>query len=194
VGRKIALVMSYDPTFHHRRSIRLPHYDYRQEGAYFVTLCTFGRAHIFEDAKLRDIAAWAWRRVVLHGRGRIPDEFVIMPDHVHGIVWIAAANPRRRPRLAYPGTSYRVDQEQGAMAEAPGPALRVASGSLGAIVRAFKSATARRINTIRGTPGGPVWQRNYYERVIRDEEELAAVRRYIRENPLRWEEDQALGH
>lgn len=65
----------------------------------------------------------------------------------------------------------------------------VAPESLGAVVRAFKSAAARRINAVRGTPGAPVWQRNYYERVIRDEGEMADVRRYIRENPLRWAED-----
>ncbi len=187
--------MSYDPSQHHRRSIRLPHYDYRQEGAYFVTICTFDRACIFDDARLREIATWAWRRVVWLGRGRIADEFIIMPNHVHGIVWIAARGPgagsragaERRLTLAHdPGRLSSRDLEEGAANEGAGRPWRVAPGSLGAIVRTFKSAAARRINAVRGTPNGPVWQRNYYERVIRDERELAAARRYIRENPLKW--------
>jgi REP element-mobilizing transposase RayT len=66
----------------------------------------------------------------------------------------------------------------------------VAPGSLGAIVRSFKSAATKHINQSHNTPGTPVWQRNYYERVIRDEGELEGIRRYIAENPARWEEDE----
>ena len=66
----------------------------------------------------------------------------------------------------------------------------VAPGSLGAIIRAFKSAVTKRINALRGTPGARVWQRNYYERIIRDERALNAIRRYIAENPQRWHLDR----
>jgi len=65
-------------------------------------------------------------------------------------------------------------------------ALRVAAGSLGAVVRAFKSATTKRINERQGTPGKQVWQRNYYDRVIRSDDELYRARRYILTNPNRW--------
>ncbi len=64
------------------------------------------------------------------------------------------------------------------------------SGSLGAIVGSFKAATAKRINNMRGSPGAPVWQRNYYEHIIRDEGDLARIRQYIRDNPARWDEDE----
>ena len=66
---------------------------------------------------------------------------------------------------------------------------RVLPQSLAAIVRAFKANTAKRINNLRSTPGAPVWQRNYYERVVRDDRELDAVREYILDNPRRWAED-----
>jgi REP element-mobilizing transposase RayT len=66
----------------------------------------------------------------------------------------------------------------------------VRPGSIGAIVRSFKSASARRINLARRTPGAPVWQRNYYKRVIRDEDELNRIRAYIAQNPANWSEDE----
>ncbi len=70
------------------------------------------------------------------------------------------------------------------------PSRNVTPGSLGAIIRSFKSATTKRINQDRGTPGVPVWQRNYYERVIRKEREREAIRQYIAGNPSRWEGDE----
>ncbi len=81
--------MAYNPEVHHRRSIRLPSYDYRQAGAYSVTVCTHERLSLFDDARLRDIAEWTWRRVVVRARGRIEDVLVVMPNHVHGVVWIS---------------------------------------------------------------------------------------------------------
>ena len=70
------------------------------------------------------------------------------------------------------------------------PAKAIASGSIPAIVRAYKSAVTYRINTLRGTPGAPVWQRNYYEHVVRDDKEFWATLNYIRDNPLKWQEDR----
>jgi putative transposase len=74
--------------------------------------------------------------------------------------------------------------------ECVAPTSGPTSGSSGAIVGNFKSVTARRINSIRKTPGTPAWQRNYYERVIRNEHELNAIRQYIRDNPADWAEDR----
>jgi len=103
-----------------------------------------------------------------------PDEFVVMPNHVHGIIWIVddpvGARRRRAPTMERFG--------------------KPVSGSIPTIVRAFKSTVARRINRMRRTPGAPVWQRNYYEHIIRDERALHAIRRYIAENPLRWHLDR----
>ncbi len=97
-----------------------------------------------------------------------------MPNHVHGVIWLVedgtvVGGRRRRPPT-----------------EAFGKPV---VGSIPTIVRSFKSATTRRINALRHSPGAPFWQRNYYEHVIRTEAELGRIRRYIQENPLRWEQD-----
>jgi REP element-mobilizing transposase RayT len=157
----------YDPNKHHRRSIRLRQYDYTQPGAYFVTLVTHGRELTFDDSVLCRVAETMWQRIPRHFPFVELDECVVMPNHVHGILVI-------------------VDQNANNDTPPSGPA----SGSLGAIVGNFKSVTARRINRIRKTPGTPVWQRNYYERVIRNERELNAIRQYIRDNPAHWAEDR----
>ncbi len=95
------------------------------------------------------------------------DEFVVMPNHIHGIVWIV--DPVGATGRSPLQTSH-------------GPAPR----SLGAFIAGFKSAVTRRINALRGTPGAPVWQRNYYEHIIRTDRALEAIRRYIQANPHRW--------
>lgn len=178
----------YDPQRHHRRSIRLKEYDYTQPGAYFITICTHGRAPLFRDVvdgemrlnEYGEIVCAEWFKtvqlrpyVVLH-----EDEFVVMPNHIHGIVWIVddvGATRRVAPTKTNPPA---------------GPA----PGSIGAIVGQFKSAVTRRINQRRGTPGVRVWQRNYYEHIIRHERALNAIRRYIAENPLRWHLDRYNPH
>jgi REP element-mobilizing transposase RayT len=98
--------------------------------------------------------------------------FVVMPDHFHGIVMIAplAANSRG------PNTEECIPQ---------GSALYRRPRSLGALVAGFKSSTTRRINLLRNSPGAAVWQRNYHERVIRNDRELAAISEYILSNPLK---------
>jgi putative transposase len=133
------------------------------------------------------VAATCWLEIPRHFPNVTLDEFIVMPDHLHGILAIhevgdaldvgaqhAAPLPLRRHATVSRHASVR--------AAAP----RVVPGSLGAIVRSFKSATTRRINDIRRTPGGSVWQRNYYDRIIRDDRELYRARRYIRSNPARW--------
>jgi REP element-mobilizing transposase RayT len=155
----------YDPNKHHRRSIRLRNYDYRQPGAYFVTINTHGGERLFDDPVLRDVAEAMWQRLPRHFPSVELDEWVVMPNHLHGILCIV-------DRAPMDGARPEADVQSGAR-----------SGSLGAIVGNFKSVVTRRINRIRGTPGVPVWQRNYYERVIRNERELAAIRKYIRDNP-----------
>jgi len=173
----------YDPQRHHRHSIRLQGYDYTQPGAYFVTICTHGRAPLFGavvDGEMRlntygRIVHDEWFKtaqlrpyVVLY-----EDEFVVMPNHIHGIIWI----------VDNVGATRRVAPTDN-LPNGPVP------GSIGAIVGQFKSAVTRRINQRRGAPGARVWQRNYYEHIIRTERALNAIRRYIIENPLRWHLDR----
>ena len=101
------------------------------------------------------------------------DEFVVMPNHVHGILVIA--DNRRGTACRAPTTVERFG--------------RPVTGSLPTIVRSFKSVSTKRINKVRNTPGIPVWQRNYYEHVIRSEKELDRIRQYIAHNPASWTED-----
>jgi REP element-mobilizing transposase RayT len=102
------------------------------------------------------------------------DEYIVMPNHVHGILVILRENDVGATRRVAPTEHLN------------GPA----SGSIGAIIGQFKSIVTKGINSRRGTPGLPVWQRNYYEHVIRDEDELLKIREYIANNPKKWAEDE----
>ena len=156
-----------------RRSIRLPGYDYTQPGAYFVTICaherdpTFGQV-VNDEMVLSEngrIAQSCWGQIPAHSAHVELDAFVVMPNHIYGIIVI------RHSRGETVGAPLQT---------------RPAPGSLGVIIRSFKSAVTREINRLRATPGAAVWQRNYWEHIIRSEEALQAIRRYIEENPLHW--------
>jgi len=190
----------------HRRSIRLRGWDYTAAAAYFVTIVTHERDMLFGEivggevvlSTFGHVAAEEWARTAAVRANVELDEFVVMPNHIHGIVWVTSpagdvalpANAGARHRLDE-GARHRLDE--GARHRlAPtggGRGISVAAGSLGAVIGGYKSAVARRINDLRGTPGEPVWQRNYYERIVRNERELAAIRLYILENPRNWEVD-----
>ena len=290
----------YNPAGHHRRSIRLPDYDYTQAGLYFVTVCTHGGEEIFADPLLRRVIETFWQRIPRHFPGVTLDAWVVMPNHLHGILIIHGdgdgggrdgrgeashetnlsaqplasgrtnstaqpptgdasplheptssaqppagdASPSHEPASSAqppasactgeasqettwsirPLASGRTDSSAqlptrdasplpepassaqppaGDASPLPEPASSaqppagdasplppypqgVPSGSLGAIVGNFKSVTARRINQLRRAPGTPVWQRNYYEHIIRGERALRAIRRYIAANPANW--------
>jgi len=161
--------MRYDPANHHRRSIRLPSYDYAQAGACFVTLVCKDREPLFADERFRAIAEETWLWLAERYKYVGLDQYVVMPNHVHGIIVIRDVC-RGGSRTAPTGRP---------------PAIK----PLGRLIGAFKTVSTKRINAIRGASGVPVWQRNYYEHVIRDEDDLDRIRRYIEENPLRWAED-----
>jgi REP element-mobilizing transposase RayT len=166
----------YDPHKHHRRSIRLRGWDYRAAGYYFVTICTHQRELLFADGRFYDITYHAWQNIPTHPHAQRVDvdEFCIMPNHTHGILI-------QTQDLALPANEQAPDESvfQNALA-----------GSLGAIVGNYKSLVTRRINNLRHSQGSKVWQRGYYERIIRNERELNATRQYIRDNPIRWAEDR----
>jgi len=194
---------------HHRRSIRLKGYDYTQPGAYFVTLVTHHRAMLFGQVvdgemvlnPLGEIVREEWFRSA-EIRAEIelfPAEFVVMPNHIHGIVWIVEVddspvgmNDRGggdrggdRPVASTP-TSTPTSVGPTGSSRPRGPAPR----SLGAFIAGFKSIVTKRINALRDTPGAAVWQRNYWEHIIRNERALNAIRRYIAANPSRWQLDR----
>ena len=174
--------MTYDPAKHHRRSIRLRGYDYRQAGAYFVTVVTHQRQCLFGEivdgetrvSRYGHTVREEWLRSAEIRCEIELDAFVVMPNHIHGIVVIRHQST-----------------DVGAHGRAPlPPAPHRPPRSLGSFVAGFKSATTKRINEIRRTPGLPVWQRNYYEHVIRNDDELNHVRQYIIDNPGHWGEDR----
>lgn len=172
------------PANHHRRTIRLPEYDYAQPGVYFITVCTHQRACLFGEivdgeirlSELGHMVRDEWNKTQQIRPEIELDQFVIMPNHFHAIIWIHDGR----------GTARRAPTGEPTYEQFGKPV----AGSIPTIVRAFKSAVTRQINFYRNTPGMPVWQRNYYEHIIRNEAELSAVREYITNNPHQWTLDK----
>ena len=234
--------MKYDPEQHHRRSIRLQGYDYAQEGAYFVTIVTQDRPSLFgeivdEKMRLNDGGAtlerW-WFELNHKFRTVETDEFVIMPNHFHGIIVMVdvpvgadlcvGPNPEgTHAGVPLPtdrtGEQYATHLGAGVTANVSttdqGPRRRIRRGApmcapggvageagfapgrapLPTIIQWFKTMTTneymRGVKTQGWTPfRGQLWQRNYYEHVVRDEESLNQIRQYILDNPARWEFDR----
>ena len=179
--------MASKPTLWSRRSVRLSTYDYQGPGAYFVTLCTWHRQRLFGrlvsgrmcPSAFGLIAQRVLRQIPEHFPSARIDEFVIMPDHIHAIIVIdPPTHPNESPKAG------RAAPRPASTRRARGPT----SSSLGAIVGSYKAAVSREINRLRGTPRTRIWLRNYYERIIRTEDALHQIRRYIRDNPRRASE------
>jgi putative transposase len=185
--------VKFNPDVQHRRSIRMPEFDYRSAGAYFVTICTFERECFLDAPELSEIARQSWRSATR--RTPDPSEFIVMPNHVHGIIWldrttVGAQRPRNpNPFEDAPISDPAITLEPAGATPLQRAARRIPVGSLGTIVRAFKSHSARRISVFRDMKGRPVWQRNYHERVIRNDDELQRIRQYILDNPAKWDSD-----
>lgn len=177
---------------HRRRSIRLKHYDYTSEGMYFVTMCTRNRECLFGDLvdgemQLNDqgkAIEMAWKELPIGFPSIALDEWIIMPNHVHGIIVFTSADVGAPPVGACNVSSVNSQTRAGTR---PAP-------TLGHVIGAFKSiATHAYIRGVKdhGWPPfpGKLWQRNYYEPVIWNEHELLETRKYIQENPLKWDLD-----
>jgi putative transposase len=166
---------------HQRRSIRLKDYDYSRAGAYFVTICTVGRECIFGSivegvmqlSSPGVIVQDCWNDLPHHFPDVDFEIFVVMPNHFHAIAVIKT-------------------DAVGAIHELPLPDKKLSRRQmlLPKIIGRFKMTSAKRINELRGTPGVPVWQRNYYEHVVRDEKSFSGIQEYIQTNVLRWEMDK----
>ncbi|QIY82963.1 hypothetical protein HER18_05145 [Chryseobacterium sp. NEB161] len=196
----------YNPQKHHRRSIRLQGYDYSQEGLYFITICCQDRTHLFGeivDGKMilnsyGEIAQKEWQNTSAIRDNVILHEFVVMPNHFHSIIEI----------------KFQKGNNEIGKFQSP-------SQTVGAIIRGYKIATIKKIkdyilntgekiNDSKGelqfaptAPTAPtekikeldfkIWQRNYYEHIIRNEEAYERISDYIRDNPKRWNEDKFYG-
>lgn len=183
--------MDSDSDLHRRHSIRLNEYDYTQPGAYFLTLCTQERECLFGGVANGELQLNGYGEIVgdewlksAQIRAEISlDEFVVMPNHLHGIVMISAqssaeTNASTNGRVTGPSLA--------GLRMMRGPIPR----SLASLIAGFKSSVTRKINEVRGTPRAVVWQRNYYEHIIRNDETLNRAREYIANNPLKWELDR----
>lgn len=174
-----------------RKQIRLKNYDYSQAGDYFVTICTYKHHNIFGyvcDGKMvlseyGKIVDTEWlRSEEIRNEIKI-DKYIIMPNHIHGILVIddlfvgsygnTTANEENCNKRTYSHTS-----------------LRSPSGTIGAMVRGFKSSVTTKINCLRKTPQQPIWQRNYYDHIIRNETDYQRIWEYIDTNVLKWELDE----
>ena len=181
--------MKFDPQIHHRRSIRLRGYDYSQSGWYFITLCTKNREHLFGEVingktilnELGKIAEREWQRTEEIRKNTKIDQYVIMPNHLHGIIGIMEAEVFSK------GTMHRAPTDLAPTLECFG---KPTTNSIPTIIRSYKATVTKKINSLLDTPGAFVWQRNYFERVIRNEPELIRIRSYIIENPAKWQDDK----
>jgi REP element-mobilizing transposase RayT len=197
---------------HDRRSLRLNGYDYAQAGAYFVTICTQDRACLLGDIVDGEMQLNAAGSEVQAVWNELPrrfahlelDAFVVMPNHIHGIIVIRgrgescirpddcqqqdSGDQKDRPYgtnhvhgiATFVGAGLALPEEKGAASSAP---------TLADVVRAFKSLSAIRVNRLI-MRSGPLWQRNYYEHVVRNERELDKIREYVATNPLKWALDR----
>jgi len=176
--------MKPDQPTYHRRSIRLDGFDYSQNGAYFVTLVTFQRQCLL--GKVLD------GQMVLSSIGKIvreewfssanirkeihldAEDFIVMPNHIHGVVQFVGAQGLRP-----------ISNSGGRR-----PPLQRKPQSLSSFIAGFKSSTTRRVIAFDETIAGSIWQRNYYEHIIRDEREWARIRAYLEANPANWARDE----
>ncbi len=175
-----------------RRTVRIQGHDYSDSGEYFVTICTFQMRCLFGEIKKGQIrlnpfgqmVEEEWLKTSSLRPGVKLDEFAIMPNHVHGIIKFGDVQAEQKlARDQFGCTFVRSYAEHEPFQPRRHP------GSLGSMVKGFKSACNRRINLLGQTPGKPVWQRNYHEHVIRGDEDLNVVREYILANPLRWKQE-----
>jgi len=176
--------MIYNPNLHHRRSIRLKGYDYSQEGLYFVTICCQNKECLFGkivDNEMRlnnsgKIANDCWQQISKHFPNVILHEYVIMPNHFHGIIQLVGANNH---------SPENDNNDTGAKDFSP---LHSPSKTIGSIVRGFKIGVTKWMR--QNTDVYHVWQRNYYEHIIRNERSLKNIVKYIVDNSKMWKNDK----
>ncbi|RFS15836.1 transposase [Emticicia sp. C21] len=196
--------MPYNPEIHHRRSVRLQGYDYSREGLYFITICTLDKLCLFGEIvetqmvlnELGETVNKYWLEIPEHFPNAILHEFVIMPNHLHGIIELKSTNvgvqnfePLRELQIP------KINQYQ-----------KIIPRSIGSIVRGFKIGVTKwyrdKIKFVLENKmpkegylqisiyGNKIWQRNYHEHIIRNEQSYLTISNYIINNPLNWKEDR----
>jgi putative transposase len=200
-------IVADDIQEHRRRSVRLKGFDYARAGAYYVTISAAGQRNIFGEIVNGAMRLNQWGKIAEEEwikTGEIRpyvrlDAFVVMPNHIHGILIIDREDKQQQEETEARATQQRARQEraknegaryEGATYMSPVQAQGPKPQSIGAIIGCYKAAVSRRFRAICETPGMVVWHRNYYEHIIRNDRDWNRVRAYIRENPERWDEDE----
>jgi putative transposase len=189
----------FDPQIHHRKSIRLPGYDYSSAGAYFVTVVTWGRDCLFGEVvdggmvlnKAGKIVQWEWQNLASAFKFLELGASQVMPNHFHGILFfheVGATRPGLTQNLA--GKLITQNESVLGLDGSPLHPNGPKAGSLGAVIGQFKSRVTKRLWKIPELAGAPIWQRNYYEHIIRNEREMGTIWCYIEANPANWGEDE----
>jgi putative transposase len=189
--------MRHDPTKHHRRSIRLKGYDYHNAEAYFVTICSKNRECLLDDPIINGIINAVWQALPSWFPTIELDEFVIMPNHIHFILWIinrAVGTPLAGVQDAGTQNARKEDGSKSHPYEIPKPTKINVAPALGDVVGAFKSLAFKVyldwIEANDPARRAKFWQGNYYEHIIRNDIELSAIRQYIIDNPINWKKDR----
>jgi putative transposase len=199
---------NYNPQEHHRRSIRLKGYDYSKIGAYFVTLAVFRHECLFGEIvnggmrlnRFGEIVQQWWDEIPVHFPNVETWAFVLMPNHIHGIIVITD----RRGTVPVPNDNQTTNQRRGEVispcgnknnkdGETPqmgGETPPLPTPTLGQVIAYFKYQSTKEMNTLGHSVITKFWQRNYYEHIIRNEKEMENIWKYIEMNPSRWDEDE----
>jgi len=167
------------PSDQYRKIIRLKDYDYSSAGYYFVTIVSYKRKNIFGEIidgqnnlnPLGIIVEKTWREIPAHFPYIEVDSHIVMPNHFHGILIISEI------------------RAQHVRAQHAEPLRETKAQPLGLIIRSFKSAVTKRVHDLGLFIGEKIWHRNYYEHIIRDEEDYQSIAEYIETNPLNWQYD-----
>ncbi len=204
----------YNPNIHHRRSIRLKGYDYSSEGLYFITICCHNRVclfgHVMNGAMVLNeygqIAFSEWVKTPEIRPNVELDEFIVMPNHIHGIIRITHRGELHSPNIEShspdceshspnsggesntPDFMGECNSPQPYSPQRESPRLQGPSQTIGAIVRGYKSAVTKQLNALG--VGRKVWQRDYYEHIIRNEQAYYNISKYIVNNPSKWWDDK----
>lgn len=191
-------------TLPQRHSIRLRHYDYSQAGLYFVTICTYEKQALFGDVidgemRLNNagkIAELEWHKTESMREKIVLHDFVVMPNHVHGIIEIINSNETISVG-AHCVRPHNVNLHDG---DENNPSVHYPTAviggrtqcapTLGFVVSGYKAAVTKQINLLRHVAGQKVWQRNYHEHVIRNEASYLKIAEYVQTNPLKWRDDR----
>jgi hypothetical protein len=203
----------YNPTIHHRRSIRLKGYDYSQAGLYFITICVQDKTCLFGKVvngkmalnEAGKIAVSCWLDIPVHFPNATLHEYVVMPNHIHGIVELSGTSVGAKnisPEIGTENETFRIgakniltenwaknispQRTESSKSESSQP--RGTSQTIGSIVRGFKIGVTKWMR--QNSNVHHVWQRNYYEHIIRDELSYIRIASYIIDNPEKWKDDK----